>query len=941
MRNAYKVLSEKYDSFWDKANNFLDNYFVLSKVIDQLSDSKKDKEKYYLLKYKELVTDPNFDNSHWDMMEDEPEYAEQKLNYYYDYYFIAEAIDKYLPKKIANAINSMGPVDREDYLETNYPDEYRKAREKYIEKWKTDFLEWLNVQNAQRHHTPTHGVDLSNLEETKKDDYDLNKDAVETLSAIEDLSTFLKLARQFHKKGAGSSSYQFIDAVEAKFGDTKRLDVRKVTGTGPSGVLTYPDPNTIGGAFWRAYRKAAENIVWGVPEIEVRQAFDDWLEAKKVINAQQQHTATHGVDLTQLEESDAELSKDAVEVLSSIENWKTFIDLSWQYHNSGVHSGSSDFYNAIESKFGNINRQPVKPKSNLLLPDRNTVGGAFWYAFSAAIEVKVWYISIKDKEVVFNDWLEKKRIWLAQQQHTATHGVDLTQLEEKLGIALNYLDQNLINNWVALIHVSAEDIAERLPREPFGTMGNERARALSKSFWPVPSSDKSFRGVRNSFIAAVKSIQKFNLYQGYSTPIPGTFKKKKYNPAVLGSWPNNLQFTPGDLKSIPEQLKGGFNRLAWELLEGLIYELSQTDPLWSKLVNPPDPRLQTQYRTIGFNIVRIYYVAGRELDELERMYTESEYYKIKSALTQHTGTHGVDLSNLEEDSTKQEGIKTRRRNLIQALVALNNSEDSAKFAALALNNPDLLFVKEQASPGLYNLRFDIINIAEQVLGEKYTYAFNQTTLTDYFISLLYILADLVAGPVETKGFRFAKQLQPAALRKEYNKRFAIWVDANSAKKAQQQHTKTHGVDLSNLEEQSQYSDPPIAPETKELVAKLIKLHNPEQLTEFVNLVRANSETLYEYKGKGPPQFTVRLAAEELLGDKQTFKQYLTGPLTKTDHFISLFFDLSRVGDYKNYNQAQAKKDFTESFHSWCDVMKAAEAQRQHTSTHGVDLSNLE
>ena len=67
------------------------------------------------------------------------------------------------------------------------------------------------------------------------------------------------------------------------------------------------------------------------------------------------------------------------------------------------------------------------------------------------------------------------------------------------------------------------------------------------------------------------------------------------------------------------------------------------------------------------------------------------------------------------------------------------------------------------------------------------------------------------------------------------------------------------------------------------------------------------------------------------------------PVTLPDYFITLLSSISHLGKldaYKNRGRDWVQQGIDKDYKAWTDAMKVIDVQRQHTSTHGVDLSDL-
>lgn len=148
MRDQYKILAEKYvqikEEVWPHRQPGYKAYdvFILSELIDTLCNEPEIKLDYYKLKYKELVNEPDFDNGHWEMYDtkEDLKYAKEDLNYYYDYVFVSEILEKYAPPGVP--IEEIDNEKRKKYLKKKHPGVYEDIYKKYSEIWIKDFKKW-------------------------------------------------------------------------------------------------------------------------------------------------------------------------------------------------------------------------------------------------------------------------------------------------------------------------------------------------------------------------------------------------------------------------------------------------------------------------------------------------------------------------------------------------------------------------------------------------------------------------------------------------------------------------------------------------------------------------------------------------------------------------------------------------------------------------------
>ena len=442
MRFVYKNLTEKYTRILKEEHSEKDS---LIRIINDMSLSQ---EEMYATLLKELIkpeTEEDFLLSVENLRDvARASYASDARAYarVFNFRMLAADAEKLGYPELANAVDAALTYIHQDSMSKKYRSTERPERGLILlrrDQFKAAFARSQDEKRArvaQQQHTSTHGVDLSNLEETKKYNYDLNKDAVETVSAVEDFNTFKSLVRKFYKKGVHSTSSQFIDAVEAKFGNTNRYE--------------YPDPNTVGGAFWNAYRATAGGAIWGVSEDEARQNFEDWIKAKKVIDAQQQHTSTHGVDLSNLEEMlDHEpWPKDLFErandaIFDAIIDWNEKENILPKKVKE--YTDSKELFSDLVQGILNKHKKQANERKSLQVFVAEIMGEQLkknlpkgfskddidtW--LGSALGDYAWGSWDIQSAIDGTEWVGDKTMRQAaidaQRQHTKTHGVDLTDL---------------------------------------------------------------------------------------------------------------------------------------------------------------------------------------------------------------------------------------------------------------------------------------------------------------------------------------------------------------------------------------------------------------------------------------------------------------------------------------------------------------------------------
>lgn len=352
------------------------------------------------------------------------------------------------------------------------------------------------------------------------------------------------------------------------------------------------------------------------------------------------------------------------------------------------------------------------------------------------------------------------------------------------------LDLNAVKNWVALIHEAAKEVIDHFPDNPVGTSDPTKARNIPKSFWPRASSDKSFKGINKSYIAVAKAVQKFELLNGNFTPVPGTFIKRKYNPNVIGSNLNNLQFYPGDLETPTAKnlIKNNYITDASKMIDNAARNIIHDNiKLWKKNLSLDNDAKAPEYLYFyQFNaLVKRYYIHGKNIDELEKMYLDSEYVKLRTAQTQHIGDHQVDLTNFESINGGYEAdIEDYWDWFYRGIEKIENP-------------PDARYGHIKDWPGLKYFEQWFINMLDK---ENW----NVNSIEEYYIEF----SDRVAARLEEedRDFTSFQELQGIACYKgylrlnDYYKKFLA--DKNSpyhkAWKVQQQHITDHQIDISDF-----------------------------------------------------------------------------------------------------------------------------------------------
>lgn len=157
-------------------------------------------------------------------------------------------------------------------------------------------------------------------------------------------------------------------------------------------------------------------------------------------------------------------------------------------------------------------------------------------------------------------------------------------------------------------------------------------------------------------------------------------------------------------------------------------------------------------------------------------------WKIETIQQGHIGTHGVDVSMIEENENVTRGEKYIHQ-IVDKLIAI---DDFKEFYKLIHRVPDL--------GNSYNLKHVAVIIREyikQTLGgisEDPLYA--PRTGTDFLYSAIITLTRITQ---EVRSFEYRKHYE-----EEGKRHFNIWLLDKKKKDAQSQHIKDHQVDISNF-----------------------------------------------------------------------------------------------------------------------------------------------
>lgn len=186
-------------------------------------------------------------------------------------------------------------------------------------------------------------------------------------------------------------------------------------------------------------------------------------------------------------------------------------------------------------------------------------------------------------------------------------------------------------------------------------------------------------------------------------------------------------------------------------------------------------------------------------------------------------------------------------------------------------------------------------------------------------------------------------------RDQFKAAFAQSQDEKRAREAQRQHTSTHGVDLSNLEEMFDHEPWPddLFERANNAIFDAIIDWNeeenilPKRVKDYTDTIELFNDLskgiLNKYKNKlNNTAITSQVFVAEIMG--RQLKKHLPKGFSKDD--IDTWLG-SALGDYAWGSwDIQTAIDGTEWLGDRTIRQAAIDAQRQHTKTHGVDLTDL-
>ncbi len=292
------------------------------------------------------------------------------------------------------------------------------------------------------------------------------------------------------------------------------------------------------------------------------------------------------------------------------------------------------FIDVINKKFGENNSATKASFIDTMTSAHSTLAyiDLLYRANEDTPMIKREMAEIKKK---FNTWLEYRADWYAakdlHKKNAEITGVDTSGLvEASTNKALTY--------WAVAIHKAAERIANKHPS--IYTSDQSKAKAQPPDFWTLPEpTDGSFESVRNAFLNVIKQGQYFDLQNGGYTPVPGVFKKAKYNSNRIGSfWSSNngIQFTPGNLNT-PKVREKIEDELIDRARRYLLYNINENEN--------PEPDIRVNLFDLILN-----YVTGVKLESIKEML--EDYFNSQELHKKNAEITGVDTSGLLEARNK-------------------------------------------------------------------------------------------------------------------------------------------------------------------------------------------------------------------------------------------------------------------------------------------------
>lgn len=723
---------------------------------------------------------------------------------------------------------------------------------------------------------------------------------------------------------------------------------------------------------------------------ELRKSID------KIRAAQQQHTSTHGVDLSQLEENNTPdlwfgIKRELIDkaIYNSIKAWDEDSQILFK-SSIEEYENTQTLYGDLVSKLTENYLDDFIDRPRSEIPDPEYAADV--YAKHEIDDQISEYLRPDDIIETPNEGMlpliraitlfsngewsidsvfqEIKAIKNAQRQHTATHGVDLTSLEEQTRVTafdklrdqvkallditnyedfykavMNLPDLKITYNGVSVLKQLTLILDDLLGRPG----GNGPAEFLQQAIVAINEirSIKNSRRDSNPHVVHVDYLNRYaqNLFNEW-------LQSEEY--AVRKAQQQHTGTHGVDLTSLEESKNYLSNKVLLDWLESLpaikpFLEwfnktagpkfLHTSGPLEWTLAALADFYLSNNYLTIGITgdkndalrkeRMRLANDAAKK--SLKKLYDEfllsdkyREWKAVQAAQQQHTSTHGVDLTHLEESGNFEQGLSQ----VIDWMKALPAIEPFVEW--LSQDSPDITSLEDIATSYYEDSIFE---------ERRKMYGRGHDPLTRNAELHQKAAQDAIEGLKNTyhySGFGRSK----------------IYQDWLAVRDAQQQHTKTHGVDLSNLEEKyksvlentnSSYGIP-------DLTQKVDDLVHTRDYNSFANIVKElftglpnNIPAHWLYDAADPEEKILKIIIEtihrivdaEQAGQKEDYK-------LKVDlvglFWRALYSTMGKVHDRNPYYQSE--EAFNEWRHKFEENKRIQAALRQHTKTHGVDLGDI-
>jgi len=397
-----------------------------------------------------------------------------------------------------------------------------------------------------------------------------------------------------------------------------------------------------------------------------------------------------------------------------------------------------------------------------------------FYTVAAKTDHNPWHHNVGTKEYRIKSDLESAKKYFdtykdivdsenIHQKSSDITGIDTGGLLESNG--------DNIGKWVVIMVKAAELVAQ----DPKKITSNvKKANAIPADFWsPVTPSDGSVEGIGNSFINTIKQAQKFDLYNGDFTPVPGKFKVMKYDPNRPGSMPSGYQFYPGNLNSSK----------ARTFIEYDLYDRAHRALVTAmyKVAKQEDPSLGTIPAEVLANVLRGF-IRGdyKKTEEIYKDYLDAQNIHQKSS-----DITGIDTSGLLESN---KAFNSEIYNTYSKALEANSFEE---FKELIKQLPDP-WKYEVMVGGAANSRA----IIKDILGLKdFPTSYVPKTPADHFLTAVDHIQDVEHSTSVTlddvrSGYAYAQE------------HFAKWLEYKKSQEIHQKTTDITGIDTSGLMEEA-------------------------------------------------------------------------------------------------------------------------------------------